>query len=673
MEGKDIQFVYTKERSLFGRQCLFDDYIGTQIDIRPDPELMKEYMYCFAADRGFDDPHVLSQHEVNTEYLESIVQGVNHAEGGWPKDVNFTDVDQVTRHRKKIEREEGYTPAVKILCDAMEHCVLQNNAIDIYQHYFAHEEVPSEDETSASSLKVYSIFRDPNEMTRPVNQVSWHPDGPERLVVAHCPQEFQCNMEGISTDSYIWRTEDISAPEMILRPWSPALCLKYNPKDANCISGGLYNGQMAIWDVRRGMYPVDSTELSAGHIGPIYACTWISSKSGNEIFTVSTDGQVLLWNLRKLTEPIEQYYIDPTKTQDKNTSQGGLVLDYDATLPTKFMVGTESGTVMIGNRKAKTPAEKITTVYEAHIGPVTTLQRSPFNAKLFLTTGAWKAKIWSEDIKDVPIVWTCNQSYFQTNSCWSPNRPLVFFTCTLNGEVHAWDHLFKFNEPAASIKICDEPLCCLAIEEQGELLCVGSALGTTTILQLSHSLYALQKNEKTLFSFNIERECKREKSLEAKARERKVALGRRQSNDTMLREQHERLIPNREYIRQIDKDFFDMINKERRSLTIKPPRIQIKHKQQTKITDEERAMYALVEDEEAEYAAADRGDVEDEGIDEEAAYSLADTSHNDPEFSRQSMTGSDDVESPYPDEQRPSFTPHPDEQRPSQMGHPEEQ
>ena len=162
------------------------------------------------------------------------MQGLNHAEGGWPKDVNFTDVDQVTRHRKKIEREDNYGPAVKQLCDAMEHCVLQNNAIDIYQQYFKNVEIPSEDETKASSLKVYSIFRDPNTNTRPVNQVSWHPDGPERLLVAHCPQEFQCNMEGISTDSYIWKTEDISAPEMILRPWSPALCLKYNPKDANC-------------------------------------------------------------------------------------------------------------------------------------------------------------------------------------------------------------------------------------------------------------------------------------------------------------------------------------------------------------------------------------------------------------------------------------------------------
>jgi len=61
--------------------------------------------------------------------------------------------------------------------------------------------------------------------------------------------------------------------------------------------------------------------------------------------------------------------------------------------PTKFMVGTEQGAIFTCNRKAKTPAEKIVTVYPGHHGPVYSLQRNPFFPKNFLTVGDWTARV----------------------------------------------------------------------------------------------------------------------------------------------------------------------------------------------------------------------------------------------------------------------------------------
>ena len=57
------------------------------------------------------------------------------------------------------------------------------------------------------------------------------------------------------------------------------------------------------------------------------------------------------------------------------------------------MVGTEQGTVMSCNRKAKTPAEKIVANYTGHLGPVYALQRNPFFPKNFLSVGDWKARV----------------------------------------------------------------------------------------------------------------------------------------------------------------------------------------------------------------------------------------------------------------------------------------
>lgn len=47
-------------------------------------------------------------------------------------------------------------------------------------------------------------------------------------------------------------------------------------------------------------------------------------------------------------------------------------------------------------------------------------------------------------------------------------------------------------------QVCDEPLHSLRVQEQGRLVACGSHTGTTTLLELSDSLYTLQRNEKNL-------------------------------------------------------------------------------------------------------------------------------------------------------------------------------
>lgn len=67
------------------------------------------------------------------------------------------------------------------------------------------------------------------------------------------------------------------------------------------------------------------------------------------------------WDTRKLNEPLEKLLIDPIKTDEQvlSRSYGITVLEYETTMPTKFMVGTDVGKIFICNRKGKTPVEKI--------------------------------------------------------------------------------------------------------------------------------------------------------------------------------------------------------------------------------------------------------------------------------------------------------------------------
>ena len=95
--------------------------------------------------------------QVNTERYETDTRGINHTEGGWPKDVNSQEIEQVMRFRKKVEKDESYMYTIQQLSGVMEHYIRQNNAIDIYEEYFDEIEIDVDEEIP--SAKTINVFR----------------------------------------------------------------------------------------------------------------------------------------------------------------------------------------------------------------------------------------------------------------------------------------------------------------------------------------------------------------------------------------------------------------------------------------------------------------------------------------------------------------------------------
>ncbi|XP_064614684.1 dynein intermediate chain 3, ciliary-like [Liolophura sinensis] len=559
----EIVYVYTKKRSEFGRQCNFSDrQAELHVDIIPDPSLAENFIVRNPVDTGIQCVQEMSEHEVNTERFETDSRGINHTEGGWPKDINPQEVEQVMRFRKKVEKDEMYINTIQQLGTVMEHCIRQNNAIDIYEEYFEDVEIDQVDEVP--SAKTINVFRDPNEIKRTATHISWFPDGPRKLAVAYCNLEFQGSSPDTSMDSYIWDIENPNKPEMVMKPVSPLVCLEYNPKDAHVLLGGCYNGQIAYWDTRKGSQPVEVSPIEHSHRDPAYKVIWIQSKTGTECFSASTDGQVLWWDIRKMGEPTEKLILDPTKKQDITKAEGAMCLEYEPTIPTKFMVGLEQGGIMSCNRKAKTPAEKIVAIYKNHHGPVYSLQRNPFFPKNFLSVGDWTARIWSEDIRESSIMWTKYHTSYLTDGCWSPIRPSVFYTTKMDGTLDIWDFIFKQNDPTLSLQVCDDALHSIRVQEQGRLVACGSELGTTTLLELSDSLCTLQRNEKALVTAMFERETRREKILDARHREMKLKERVKSSQAGQQEEEQPEADPDDEdLVEKAEKEFWDIIENEK--------------------------------------------------------------------------------------------------------------
>ncbi|GCB65186.1 hypothetical protein scyTo_0007664 [Scyliorhinus torazame] len=292
-EMMEIVYVYTKIRSEFGRQCNFSDRPAElHVDIVPDPSLAENFIEKNPVDVFIQVSKDMSEHEVNTERFKTETRGINHLEGGWPKDINSNDLEHTIRYRKKVEKDENYVYTLMQLGGLMEHCIKQNNAINIYEEYFDDQEESVERSEEPSSAKTINVFSDPNVIKRTVSHLSWHPDQGRKLAISYCCLEFQRAADNMSYDSYIWDMENPNKHETVIKPVSPLLCLEYNPKDSHILAGGCYNGQMGYWDTRKGGQAVEMPAIEVGHRDPVYKIIWLQSKTGTECFSASTDGQV---------------------------------------------------------------------------------------------------------------------------------------------------------------------------------------------------------------------------------------------------------------------------------------------------------------------------------------------------------------------------------------------
>eukprot|EP00698_Gefionella_okellyi_P008263 TRINITY_DN2042_c0_g1_i2.p1 TRINITY_DN2042_c0_g1~~TRINITY_DN2042_c0_g1_i2.p1 ORF type:complete len:570 (+),score=116.88 TRINITY_DN2042_c0_g1_i2:49-1758(+) len=554
----DIVYVYQKTRSQFGKHPDFRDSKPALVqEIQPEPKLGTNFVERNPTTVEIQCAADSSEHEVNTQRHETQPRGMLHVEGGWPRDVDPSEPDHTIRYRKKIEKEEAYQRQLKELGERVEYLIKQNNAVDIYQDYFSGRVVDHSSEPP--SAKTLTVFRDPNPQKRTATSISWSLDGGRKLVIAYSVMQFQKMPDGMSLSSYIWDIENPNFPEQELTPPSPLVCLEYNPKDPNVLVGGTYNGLLALFDARTktSTAPSEISPIERSHRDPVYDVFWIASKSGTEFFSVSTDGQVLWWDYRRMGEPMEKMLLE--MKGEPGGVLGGVSLDYDPSTPTKFLVGTEQGIVLMCNKKAKRVEDRISTAYTGHHGPIYALQHNPSHPKYFLTVGDWTARIWNDEQR-TPIMTTKYHMSYLTDGCWSPTRPGVFFTTKMDGSLDIWDYFFKQNDPTFGMQVSESGLHCLNIESGGRLIATGAMDGSTTLLEVCDSLYIPQSTEKTSISQMFERETKREKNLEARAKE----LRMKAKKGTVKEDKRDEI--SEAVLRQVEEEFNQMLRESEQDL-----------------------------------------------------------------------------------------------------------
>lgn len=152
---------------------------------------------------------------------------------------------------------------------------------------------------------------------------------------------------------------------------------------------------------------------------------------------------------------IDSLLCDPVKTDDQDISRsyGCSALEYEFTIPTKYMIGTDEGFVFFGNRKGRTPMEKITGKVQVSLGPIYSLERNPAFTKNILVLSDYSIEVWAEDCKENQINWSVHHSNQLQCGTWNHQRNSLLFVGLINGTCEIWDLILDQFNPILSVKV----------------------------------------------------------------------------------------------------------------------------------------------------------------------------------------------------------------------------
>ncbi|KAH8356490.1 hypothetical protein KR200_002670, partial [Drosophila serrata] len=535
-------YTYTRERRRFGQQCLFQDRNELMVSIHPSGKQRHKYIMrnptCMATQ--LSKQTALSVMETENVTLDQ--RGLYHYEGGWPKEVNPLDEEQTQRHRKKVERDDTWGEQVLEMIRKVMAVAEQNNALNIYQNFFA--DLPPElghDLKLPYKARIMNVFHDLWLPARTMTSIEWMPNNNRQFMAHftnqplpltasegnHKPKGRVCLLPeepiGEQNGFYIWDVKNPLKPRICYDCSEPVQMAKICPKDEANMVGGSILGQVCLWDTFKGGLPVRSCPLEVSHREETSALCWVHSKSNTEFYSGSLDGSIKYWDTRDLKMPLQELLLEPEpkEPQAKSDAHGVTVLEFEYTIPVRFIICSDMGHVFVGNRKGMNPQEALIAHYPLFAGPIRSINRNPFFVKNFLVTGDWRVRIWSEEAKDGPSTMYFRKTNQIMCGAWSTGRCSLFVTGDIKGIVDFWDLLLHQRKPILSIDF-KVPIKSVVFRPDGDLLAIALQNGDTEILRLDESMRSATGKEKALIAAMFEREISRSKLLEARVDEMKL-------------------------------------------------------------------------------------------------------------------------------------------------------
>ena len=276
---------------------------------------------------------------------------------------------------------------------------------------------------------------------------------------------------------------------------SKAMYCKFKP---NLIVGGLYNGQICLWDPRTGSDPVQVSPLTMdAHTQPIFGMDVVGSVNSHSLVSLSSDGKVCAWQLEKLNAPVETH----TLQHEINVGGASVAKEVQATSlgfrdgeANKFCFGSENGWLFSGTRSS---GGSNPDGFQAHASPITALHCHPASpsgaddySDLVLTASMdWTCKLWQPSKSHKPLFSFNEFTDYVYDVKWSPVHPAVFASVDGAGNLAVWNLIESMETPIGTVDAATsgKALCNLAWSDDGKSIIVGDAAGDITLWDVGGS------------------------------------------------------------------------------------------------------------------------------------------------------------------------------------------
>jgi len=309
-------------------------------------------------------------------------------------------------------------------------------------------------------------------------------------------------------------------PTYTLEVPSCIMTIKWHPKFPSYLLGGLFNGDIVIWNINNQMDDtliLKSIQSDYTHQEPVASLSWISSsstetsKSDNkyDILSIGNDGKILIWEIKedkgsfiypKLMTNLFMSYI-PRSIREVNISikkgipLGATDISYSCERNNELIVSTEPGYLMKCNLHRFTllpkpriekdvfsndssnviiqqSSEIIQTTnpsdfhYNRHVGPIQNVECSPFHRSLFLSCGSdGNVRLYDFLQKNPLLIIEPPMKYSPTVVKWLSTRPSVFAIGSDNGNIYFYDLQKSCHIPSNVIEASTKPIVSLTFNK----------------------------------------------------------------------------------------------------------------------------------------------------------------------------------------------------------------